>query len=211
MSTLYKKLTQVENAQSSLAKVREFVEAQFGPYVAENIELHVPSQESIVRAQRALFDQYADNDVLRDATQGRITVVKSLEKLTEVNKGIRRILPRKRDEIHNERVKNMGALVGELKQIRSRGIYFPDNLVTGFTYGAAATYAFIEFVAKPLFIMAGITESEINNEPGLIRNFSLTLGSMGGIFSQLARIDGGSKVNAAQYLDQKIAELDLRK
>jgi len=94
------------------------------------------SEIDVLKLQRNLFGRYEENPVLYDAIQGKQTIGESIEELSQINKGIRKILPWRVNEGHNKRLKQLGELVSEPLYLHTGGIFCPDNLITA---GAAAT------------------------------------------------------------------------
>ena len=66
----------------------------------------------ILKVQRDAINHYRNNPVVDDAVRKVRSVEDVYLELREVNKGISRFLPRKKDRKHNERVSALGDVVG---------------------------------------------------------------------------------------------------
>lgn len=99
----------------------------------------------IYEATQKLFKQYEGNPVFDDAIKGKQSLEESLDELTQINKGIRKILPWRKDRVHNERLSQLGELISEPEHLRAKGIFIPNNVVSlgvfGETLVVGACYA----------------------------------------------------------------------
>jgi len=180
METLYDKLVEVEE----LAK--HFV-------IYKSLD-----QIDVPKTQREIFREYEANPVLNDAVSGKQTITQGLEELAKVNKGIKRFLPHKKDEAQNEKVRQMEELVSGIDDLRTRGIFYPDNAVAGAIEMAGIVFGFT-YLFKKLF---GISNSELGVR--VITMLSPIIASLGGL--ALDRSDYLPK-DEAKYLDEKVGEL----
>jgi len=155
-------------------------------------------QIDVPKTQREIFKEYESNPVLHDALVGRQTVAESLEKLAHINKGAKRFLPHKKDEAQNERVGQMEELVSGIDDLRTRGIFYPDNAVAG-AIGTAGIVFGVKYLSTKLF---GISNSELGAR--VITMLSPVFVGFGGL--ALNRSDHLPK-NEARYLDEKVQEL----
>jgi len=86
-------------------------------------------------AQKQLIDSWISvedhNGVLKDAVQGRHSVKESLESASQVNTGLGRFFPRRKNDYHNQRVKELQDLIGDDSVIptalKTRGVLNLDN------------------------------------------------------------------------------------
>jgi hypothetical protein len=120
--TLYSQLTDVEEMNEKLK------------------ELKNPNLIDVPSLQKELFECYEKNPVLYDAMQDKQSVNESLEELTQINKGIKKILPWRKDKVHNERLKQMGKLIYSPSHLYTTGIFTPDNLITTGVYTTAMAF-----------------------------------------------------------------------
>lgn len=170
------------------------------------------TQIDVSKAQRAVMEGCKGNPILSDAIQGRQTVEESLLELAEVNKGIRRFLPRKKDDSHNERLEYLGELLPKLGHLIANGAWFPDNLVTGAVESAAlvflAAYISVKFLMPGMYadpdpaIIAQDARMYQMLVPALTSAFIapvVGLGANQGRFTALP-------TEEARYLDEKVQE-----
>lgn len=99
-------------------------------------KLKISSGVDVAGVQKDLFKAYENNPILKDAIDGRQSIKESLLELGEKNKGIWKIMPWRKDSMHNKRLSQMEQLVGDLNHLRTRGIFYPDNLITAGTEAA---------------------------------------------------------------------------
>lgn len=111
-NTLYSQLTDVEEMDERLKELKSL------------------SSIDVPKLQKELFERYEKNPVLYDAMQYKQSVSESLEELAQINKGVRRILPWRKDEVHNKRLEQIGELIYAPYHLQTAGIFMPDNLVT---------------------------------------------------------------------------------
>lgn len=147
--------------------------------------------------ERDLFQEYENNPVFYDAIHGRQTIEESLEELALVNKGIRKILPWKKDEEHNERLKQIGELVTKPFHLRTAGIFCPDNFITTFLEVTPLLYGFGCLINQYSPFPA--------SSPGEILMLSASFGLIMGVGTNFGR-RGKLPIDEAKYLDEKVKE-----
>ena len=107
--TLYEKLTGIEQINESLkneaSKLNEFLNLK-DYEVYKHIVDSIP-QVDIIKTQQSLMEEYEKNPVFYDAIQKRLTIEESLMELSKINKGIRKFLPRMKNNAHNEKLKQI--------------------------------------------------------------------------------------------------------
>jgi hypothetical protein len=169
-----------------------------------------PPLVSLSHIQRDVFRKYEGNPVLHDAIYGKQSIEYSLLDLSKVNKGIRKVLPWKRDEAHNDRLLQIGELLPEPEYLKTRGILYPDN-VTTFVVGSAA----LSFIGFNLLINYVSPHTSLNPEQLALwqKNWGLYAPSimsfifapMFGSLSNRPRF-GNLPLDQAKYLDGKVEE-----
>jgi hypothetical protein len=167
-------------------------------------ELGFPSRIDVKQMELDVMNEYKNNPIFSDAINDVKTVKESLYELAEVNKGLKLWLPRRRDDVHNEKLSRLGELIDEPEGLRTNGIFAPDNFATvglGLLAGLSTTF----------IIYAGSVSSGINifNEiyesmPGIPMVGSCLVLSAG-INANLKRLKALPEYQA-QFLDEKIAE-----
>lgn len=89
------------------------------------------SRKQILKIQKNLFEKYRRNNfVLSNAIEGEPSLEDCFWQLSKVNKGIRVILPRKKDEEQNRKARKMGELIPDLPYLEKDGIFHLDNYIT---------------------------------------------------------------------------------
>jgi hypothetical protein len=154
------------------------------------------NQINVPETQREIFGEYEANPILNDALLGRQTVAESLEELAQVNKGAKRFFPHKKNKVHNERVKQMSELVPDVENLRTKGIFYPDNLVAGIGIGltACATGLGLSFLLTQYYSPKILVASSI-----IIIPATICAGAFYNREKQLPR-------NEARYLDGKVSQ-----
>lgn len=198
--TLYEKLIGIEEINESLKneilKLTEF-------FNLKNYETHV----DILKTPQSLMEEYEKNPVFRDAIQKRLTIEESLMELSKVNNGIRKFLPRMKNKIHNERLKQIGQLITGPAYLEASGILTPDNIITTSIESLIILSGL--FGASFLFLK-NFLSSDIGPEMyKQLSNFAdtytfLTAPSLG-LIMNTERFKS-LPINEAEYLDEKIKE-----
>jgi hypothetical protein len=171
----------------------------------------ITEDESILpKLQERLFQNYEENPVFFDAKTGKISIQDSLYELGKINEGIRKFLPWKKDEEHNNRLNQLGELIPKPYHLESSGIYMPNNLVTIGIETTGIAF-FLGFLGGKFFINQESTASSEEIKyvrdlltftiPCIVSSFVTLFGSYinNGRFSELP-------VTEAKYLDGKINE-----
>jgi hypothetical protein len=105
---------------------------------------------------RHLLDEYSANRVLQSARTGESTVTATLEHCVSMATKTAPLRAQRRNEAHNALVQELEALLG-YSALRTRGRFFPDNLITIATYSVcvgAVSQAGI-FAALQTSVVAG--------------------------------------------------------
>lgn len=172
-------------------------------------ELSDSQQNSFIELQRALFETYEKNPVFHDAMQGKLSIEESVKELGQVNKGIKKFLPWKKNKEHNKRLEQLGELVSGPYHLKTIGIFMPDNLIT-----AGLEFAVFGFVAG-YYAAQLLTNSPTNPEEvqqlhdiqiNLAKATSLGVGLVGGLLVNSINRFKKLPINEAKYLDGKIQE-----
>jgi hypothetical protein len=166
-------------------------------------DLKSSKQINVTELQRTLFKRYESNLVFGNAVLGSQTIEETLEELGQVNKGIKKILPWKKDKFHNYRLEELGELISTPYHLETNGIFMPDNLITAGAEITAMAFGSSYFLLEYLF--APSPNLDPHFKVVLATSMSALLAPAVGLginmnrFSKLPR-------DEAKYLDEKIQE-----
>jgi hypothetical protein len=157
------------------------------------------------------FNLFRDNQVLIDAQRGNQTIEDSLFELAEVNKGWKKLLPRKKNNEQNLRLDYIGELIEKPNHLETNGVFYPDNLITTSAYAApsifGAVYGLGLYVIRPLEEMSPLVYQEAYQTlllaAGIGAAISIPLLGIDAILSRSRNL----AVDQAKYIDNKIQEL----
>ena len=188
--TLYSRLNDVEEMDEELK------------------ELKNPILIDVPKLQKELFERYEKNSVLYDAMQDRQSVSESLEELAEINKGIRKILPWKKDKSHNKRLKQIGELIHAPYHLQTNGIFMPDNLITTGTYVTAMSFGMFSLFEPILGFNSTAKEVQELFQFKVPLAMSALMAPLFGFMANFQRINNLFSISKdqAKYLDRKIEE-----
>lgn len=161
------------------------------------IALDSPLDIDVKKLQEKIFRGYESNPVLYDALLGRQTITQSLEELAEINKGIRRFLPHRKNKPYNERVKQMGELVPVGSNLISYGILWPDNFVTTTLETTAIAFAVSS-------VLLGAFGTEFKNEELILPATMSCISPLIGLAFNRSKYVPRKE---AEYLDGKIRDI----
>ena len=194
MSTLYNQAKYVEEINNTL----------------KTLNVSNQDQIDVTKFHKTLFEKYNTNPIMHDAIHGRQTIGKSIEELGNINKGIKKFLPWKKDKIHNQKLKELGELVSTPFQLYTYGIFNPDNFitaateVTGLCFGT--TYLFCKLIEPSISINTIEAQHLLDYRLAFSSIMSTILAPSLGFFMSSARFRSLPK-NEAKYLDEKIEKL----
>lgn len=91
------------------------------------------SEGDILSKQKKLILAYKENPFVDSSLQGKKKIEQHLAEVSQINKGIKRYIPRRKNKEHNRKVDYLGQIIGKTNvfPFYTRGIFTPDNLVTG--------------------------------------------------------------------------------
>jgi len=220
MESLVTELKQIDNYNFDLESARMDLNRQIGWHVGlpgyrsfkvapEDIPvIDILSCQSDALRQRIVRE--TPNYTLLGAMEGGQSVTDALYNASQINTGLRRFLPRRKDEKHNRRVLELQELLSNLSDdslikdtLHAKGTFSPSAPLNFFLYGTGGT-------AAGGGILAGL-----NDSPSIAGGMIL-----GGLFMGISTgLAGLATVSAysnnklpwenAEYLDNKIQELDL--
>jgi len=175
-------------------------------------DLNSSNQINVAELQKNLLQRYEQNLVFYDAMQGKQSVEETLEELGQVNKGIRKILPWKKNKGHNERLDQLSELVSKPYHLNTSGIFMPDNLIT---IGAEVTalafgtsYAFAKFLMPEMYVepdLEFLTQNMKIHTTVIPAFMSALMAPILGLSINSKRFTG-LPIGEAKYLDGKIQE-----
>ncbi len=159
------------------------------------------SRINVEDIQKKVFQQYESNPVLHDALLGKQTITQSLEELAEINKGVKRFLPHRKNKIHNERVEQMGELVPGVYNLTTRGILYPDNFVTTCLETVALSFGTVFLVSS---LTGGLISETGERFEGIMAAGMSPIGILIGLVMNRS---GNLPVGETVYLDKKVKEI----
>ena len=162
------------------------------------------SQIDMLNLQKRIFSEYEKNPILYDAIKDRKSIERTVEEITQINGGIGRILPWKKDIEHNGRLNNLRELIDVPDCLRTQGFFVPDNFITatleissisfGILYPITLFVTNSEEIRHIMQISSAMISSVVGFSAGAIMTYRRTLG-VPEIFEE------------AKYLDKKIKKL----
>src|SRR3989344_4664972 len=175
--------------------------------------LNSPSEIDVAELQKTILGRYEENQVLYDAIRRRQTIEESLEELGRVNKGIRKILPRRKNKNHNERLEQLGELISEPVHLQASGIFTPDNLITTcieimpLAFGAAYLTQRYLLPLDPAGLSSETFQRiQYNYQVTIPLLFSAFGGLTFGLIQSVGRLDKLLPTKQAKYLDERVVE-----
>ena len=160
-----------------------------------------------VEMQKETIEEFADNMYLQSAMEGRLSIREAYNDLDEKLRGIKRILPVKKDKHHNAAVEILGELL-PTEHLKTRGMLALDNYAMGTAVSVGLGYL-ATYTAN--FAFGG--EYIIGNGPPLITGLIISPWT-GFFFGQMQRQVRGVNVKygmsaraCADYLDEKLEKL----
>ncbi|MBU0894437.1 MAG: hypothetical protein KKF48_05180 [Nanoarchaeota archaeon] len=174
-------------------------------------DLNSSNQVDVAELQRNLFQRYESNPVLYDAMQESQSIEESVAELGQVNRGIRKILPWRRNKGHNERLKQLGELVSEPYHLHTSGIFMPDNLITTGAEVTAMAFGVSYLMSRYLLSPnPDVSPEEIQQtmhvfDVVLPTVMSALMAPMFGLLTNMRRFTG-LPTEEAKYLDGKVQE-----
>lgn len=161
--------------------------------------------------QQRIFGEYEANPILAKAISGEKSLAETYYELNRLYSGIRIILPRMKNEGHNQQVKFLSELISDTEGLQTRGIFFPDNSITCAVYGAAAVYGLMNLAALGLNGIDAFSEStkfqefmNLTSSPFLGIGAGIVGGA--GFLAASYSVRQSSSRKEAEYLDAKIEE-----
>lgn len=96
-----------------------------------------------VRLKRASIEleQSRGNPLVVDVLAGRTTFVQEYDRFSHALRGVRRFLPLPHDAVRNERLRNLAAIVPNVRHFTRRSLFAIDNPLTAGIYGFMASLA----------------------------------------------------------------------
>jgi hypothetical protein len=170
-----------------------------------------PNHIDVPTLQRNLFQRYEGNPVLYDAMHNKQTIEESLEELGRVNKGMRKILPWRKNKGHNQRLEQLGELVSKPYHLHTDGITSPDNLITAGAEFTAIAFGISYVLSKSLITPnPDMSPEEFQQTMHFLQvvvptAMSVILAPSFGLIMNSRRFEG-LPTNEAKYLDGKVQE-----
>lgn len=212
---LYTQLKEVEGLNDKLnSNISQFYESlkAIKNYTDVDISLeNVPKIDVSAIQKRLIFD-CSKNPIIYDAIYNHKSLEETLNELSQVNKGVKKMLPRRKDEIHNEKLKQLGELIGYPSQLECSGVFSPDNFATVAAGCTIFAFGFCYLFSKYVIMQsADITKEEselITYYFGFVAptTVSVTAAPLAGFLASSRRF-GDLPIEEARYIDNKIKEL----
>ena len=220
LGTLYENLKEAESLPDELASELTETLQSLGRFAGKS-GFTMPSIDTgsidVEAEQRKVFAKYRANRVLIMATRG-VPVEETLVEVSTVNDGLRRVLPRRKDENHNRIVTDLGQLVGYTRHYQCNGLLALDNVISGsMLMTALGVLVTSGFAALRYFGNPNIGPNDMSQliyDASITLQYSLCLSAImgpiagGSIGSQ--RREGPYPITEARYIDNKIEELKIR-
>ena len=168
-------------------------------------EIHLRVPEIDVReVQRGIIKKFEKNLVLCEAMTGRQSIEDSLSELAKVRRPVRRLFPIAKNKAHNERLEQIGELIGYPRQLRTNGILAPDNFFSGVAMTTAMAFGAGYLISKIAFVQPIDAElmSLFRNELPIA--MSLVMAPLGGMAFHIT--GENLPIGAARYVDSKVQE-----
>lgn len=217
--SLYTELKRIGGANENIAGAGDKLTRELKGY--ETLEGYDPMMEGVdlpvidvLASQRKAIESYAGNPYIERALQRDSTLEQSVTDMHQINKGIRRYLPRRKNAANNENVENLDEILGVNSiDLVSNGVLYPDNPVF-WTSAIGSGYAGVGFFIPTLIELINKLDKPLTLGDSL--QSSVLLGGMGAIFGAFTgwvyRGNFGKKnekerLERARYLDHKINEL----
>ncbi|MGV8086750.1 MAG: hypothetical protein ACP5N1_03910 [Candidatus Woesearchaeota archaeon] len=154
------------------------------------------SRRKILDRQKKILEEYAlnnNNPIYQNAIDKEKSVTETLLELAEINKGYRQFIPWDKNPEHNEALSQLGELVDKPKYLRTKGILFPNNIMT-----TGAELSFIAFVESLL-----TSKYEPMSEPNFIAFAFVPMFALFSNVSRFRQVD----TTQAEYIDSKIYKI----
>ncbi|HYD02753.1 MAG TPA: hypothetical protein VEC16_00485 [Alphaproteobacteria bacterium] len=155
----------------------------------------------------SIMRKYEKNPVFHDAIKGKISINETLEELSKVNYGIRKLLPRRKNPVHNARLDQLSELIDKHYGLRCQGILYPDNFVTTFAEILGAGLVLSNMIATGHFVDVNTDNARSVYLLRTIMPLSIgaILGTVAGIATSEGRFQSPEKFsNQAKFIDEKI-------
>jgi len=121
----------------------------------QKIELRSPNED--IKGIASAINDHILNPILHDAKLGYQSIEDKLCELSKINKGIRGILPRRKNEERNKQVEHMEELLGyNLDGLKSLGVFRDDNIFSA----AALNTVISEAVLLGMMYTLSLTDPE---------------------------------------------------
>lgn len=161
-------------------------------------------------SQIKLIEKYRENLILNSALNRVQSIEDTVLELDNDMKGIKRYLPRRKNQAYNERVEQLGELITGANYLRRRGIFVPDNLIAAGALSAAVAYAVLELFFS--FCSSHFTPESFERTKLIFPYYEYAGVSLSGLImgsNAYGNKTSGRKntIKKAQYLDNKIKEL----
>jgi hypothetical protein len=194
VDTLYQRAKTIENID---AQVKKFT----------NNSNYV----NVTEIQKYLFQIYEKNPVFQDALNKRQTIEESLIELSKINTGINKILPWRKDKVHNERLNQIGELISKPYHLEKAGILAPDNAITTAIGSAVLCFGSCYLLTKYFISQEVIDPIKLQQNIQFSQVFMPTIMTafmtLAGVGFNYKRATGPLAIDEAQYVDAKILEL----
>ena len=127
--------------------------------------------------------------------------------LSKINKGIRNLLPRMKNKVHNERLKQIGRLISEPAYLEASGILTPDNIITtGIESSIIISGLFgFSFLFLKDFLPSDISSEMYRQLSNFVDTYTFLTVPILSLVMNASRFKS-LPINEAEYLDEKIKE-----
>jgi hypothetical protein len=166
-------------------------------------------KDILLREQKKIIEKYGENPYVHDALSGTKSLRVATEELAISFKGIRQFMPRTIDKELNARIEVLEEVIPNAYRLSTRGVYFPDNIITGGVYAGLAfqfmTELFIQLY-QPVAPKGAIAELKRINY--FASPFMITaLAPVFGFFLNTTFRGKKKALREAVFIDHKINEI----
>jgi len=180
-----------------------YVQVQDTKIIQDGIEKIRHTHIDATQYQRDQVLRFKNNYHIDRALRGIQTVAQGYDELSRHRRGWRALIPHRRDNIHNERVKEMEALIGDTSYLEKGdflSLFSPSAPPNTFVYSTVATH----------FLLRGLLTPNMPNSQVL--KLALSAAIVPTIIALFCRYDLiGCYKEGPRYIDDKISELKYQR
>jgi len=160
----------------------------------------------IESVQKGIFCEYKGNSILQNALSGCKSIEQTVDELSQINKGIKRFLPHRKNKEHNQKCDELSDLMPERYHLRTNGLLALDNFVNNTVLWSAVSFALCRGMELSFSFESNTMPDQILSTYAPIAMSILMM--IAGMNHNRYRKEGIAKTKEyARYLDHKIEAL----